>query len=119
MKFLCDVHIPYKLVNHLKSEGFEAVHVNNILDRWHTTDEAICRYADEHDLVVISKDMDFKNSYLIHNTPRKLIKVNLGNIPNTRLIELFSENLKAINQLQKFTSFILELDQDSSSFIFK
>lgn len=119
MKFLCDVHISYKLVRYLGSQGFETVHVNDILERWHTTDSAICRYADENDMVVISKDMDFKNSYLIHSTPRKLIKINLGNLSNSRLIELFSENLKAISQLQKYNSFMLELDQDSSSFIYR
>ena len=32
MKFLCDVHISYKLVSHLKSMGFETIHVNDILD---------------------------------------------------------------------------------------
>ncbi len=33
MMFLCDVHISHKIVAHLKSLGFEAIHVNNILDR--------------------------------------------------------------------------------------
>jgi predicted nuclease of predicted toxin-antitoxin system len=33
MKFLCDVHISYKVVKHLNSMGFKAVHVNEILDK--------------------------------------------------------------------------------------
>lgn len=119
MKFLCDVHISYKVVSYLRSKGFEAVHVNDILDRWHTKDDAICQYADEHGMAVVSKDMDFKNSFLIKGSPQKLIKLNLGNLSNSRLIELFSENLEAIIQLQKYGSFMLELNKDSSGFIYK
>jgi predicted nuclease of predicted toxin-antitoxin system len=42
MKFLCDVHISYKLVNRLILLGFECIHVNNILNKWNTTDNEIC-----------------------------------------------------------------------------
>jgi hypothetical protein len=31
MRFLCDVHISYKIANHLNSLGFETLHVNEIL----------------------------------------------------------------------------------------
>ena len=30
MKFICDVHISYKLVRHLKHLGFETLHVNDL-----------------------------------------------------------------------------------------
>jgi len=42
MKFLCDVHISYKIVNYFKSMGYEAIHVNEILDKWVTKDNEIC-----------------------------------------------------------------------------
>jgi predicted nuclease of predicted toxin-antitoxin system len=67
MKFLCDVHIPYKLVKHLRLKGFEVFHVNEILDKWITTDSKICFFADENDLIVITKDSDFRNSYISSN----------------------------------------------------
>lgn len=47
MRLLCDVHITYKLVNHLKNLGFEAIHVNQILDKSETKDSDICQYADD------------------------------------------------------------------------
>lgn len=78
MKFLCDVHISYKLVNFLNSQGYLAIHVNSILEGSETKDSAISDYADEHDFILISKDADFKISYLIKKKPLKLIKVNLG-----------------------------------------
>jgi hypothetical protein len=38
MRFLCDVHISFKLTNHLIYLGFEAVHVNQILDKSESKD---------------------------------------------------------------------------------
>ncbi len=119
MKFLCDVHISYKIVNYLRSVGFEATHVNEILDKWHTKDRDICTYADENDLIVLTKDADFKNSFLISNTPGKLIKVNLGNISTSTLIDVIAENLVALQNLDSNGGFMIELDQDSVTFIKK
>lgn len=102
MKFLCDVHISYKLVKFLNNAGHETVHVNQILDKWFSTDQDIAKYADEGDYVVITKDVDFKDSYFISKSPRKLIRVCLGNVSNQRLIELFDNNLEKLsNELAK------------------
>jgi predicted nuclease of predicted toxin-antitoxin system len=43
MKFLCDVHISYKIVAHLKSLGFESIHVNEILNKSETKDSEISK----------------------------------------------------------------------------
>jgi predicted nuclease of predicted toxin-antitoxin system len=119
MKFLCDVHISYKIVRHIRSLGYEAIHINEILDRWHTKDADICTYADENNLIVLTKDADFKNSFLIRNTPKKLIKVNLGNISTSILRDLISENIEAFQMLDSKGAFMVELDQGSVSFIRK
>lgn len=117
MKFLCDVHISYKIVKHLRSLEIETFHVNEILDKWHTKDEDICEYADVNDLIVLSKDADFRSSFLINHTPKKLIKINLGNISTTTLQKVISENLPAIHKLYSSGGFMLELDQNSATFI--
>ncbi len=104
MKFLCDVHISYKLVKFLRDAGHEAIHVNQILDKWFSTDQDIAKYADANNYIVISKDSDFKDSYFISKTPHKVIRICLGNISNQRLIELFEQNLDKLTQelLQEF-----------------
>ncbi len=109
MKFLCDVHISLKLVNHLKSLGLEAVHVNEILDKWNTTDNKICEFADKNDFIVITKDSDFRHSFYIKKSPKKLIKINLGNISNIELIQIISENLNHIETLNNQPMFIIEV----------
>ncbi|MCD4695371.1 MAG: DUF5615 family PIN-like protein [Bacteroidales bacterium] len=93
MKFICDVHISYSLVNFLKNRGNDAIHVNSILDSWNTSDEDICRFADEIDAIVITKDSDFRNSYFLKNSPKKLVRILLGNISNKELIKIFEKNL--------------------------
>jgi len=58
------------------------------------------------------KDSDFWNSYFIKQTPKKLIKINLGNIPNHELITIFAENIHAIQKLDSKPNFLLEIDKD-------
>jgi len=111
MKFLCDVHISLKLVNHLKSLGLEAVHVNEILEKWNTTDNKICEFADKNDFIVITKDSDFRNTFYIKKSPKKLIKINLGNISNIELIQIISENLNHIETLNNQPIFIIEVEK--------
>ena len=41
MKFLCDVHISYKLSKAISDLEHETIHVNNILDKWFTKDADI------------------------------------------------------------------------------
>jgi predicted nuclease of predicted toxin-antitoxin system len=112
MKFLLDVHISYKLGKALRNFGYEAVHVNTILDRWFTDDITIACFADKENYTLISKDSDFRNSYLIKKSPKKLIKVNLGNISNDDLIQIFHDNLEDIVKLNSLSQFMVEIDVD-------
>lgn len=102
MKILCDVHISIKVAKLFINKGFVAVHVNDILDKWYTSDIKISEYADQNDFTVITKDSDFKNSHFIKGSPRKLIKINLGNISTKRLLEILDNYSTFINE--KFES---------------
>lgn len=113
MKFLCDVHISYKIVSHLTSHGFNTIHVNEILEKSATKDSDICKYADENDLIVLTKDSDFRDSYFIKQTPKKLIKINLGNISNQELKNILSANLASIQKISTRKHFLLEIDKDN------
>ena len=112
MRFLCDVHISYKLTKHLISKGFESIHVNEILDKSETKDSDLCRFADQNNYVIISKDSDFRDSYFVKRTPKRLIKINLGNIPNQQLINIFNDNIDLIQKLDSKINFLLEIDKD-------
>lgn len=117
MKFLCDVHISYRLAKHIQNAGHTAIHVNTILDKWLTKDNDIAAYADTNDLIIISKDADFRDAHFINKSPRKLIKVNLGNISNDELILLFDQLLQRLKNLDTTSPFIIELDRDNINYI--
>ena len=112
MKVLCDVHISYKVTNFFRNNKIEAIHVNEILDGSYTKDKDICLFADQHDYIVVTKDIDFRNSHFLSKTPKKLIRSGLGNISNVQLIEILSENLEAIRKICSNESFILEINSD-------
>ena len=108
MKFLCDVHISLNFVKFLNQNGFESIHVNSILNGFNTQDSEIAKYADKMGFIVISKDVDFKNDFLIKGSPKKLIKINLGNVSNRDLIEVFGKEIPKIKSIAKAESFIIE-----------
>jgi len=113
MDFLCDVHIAFRFVRFLSEAGHLAVHVNSVLDGSRTRDSEISAYADSHCLVVISKDRDFRNSYLISQTPQKVIRVCLGNVSNEELIGIFTKNLGGIQEIDaRFDAYLIELTQE-------
>ncbi len=116
MEFLCDVHISFNTVNHLNSLGFKAVHGNNILNKWFTSDNEICEFADENNLIVVTKDSDFRDSFCIKKSPKKLIKINLGNCSNGELNQILSNNIKNFEKLSSFEYFIVGIDKTKIQF---
>jgi len=96
MKILCDVHIAIKVAKFFVSKQIETEHINQVLNKWNTKDSDICKYADSNNFVVITKDADFKNSHFIKYSPKKLIKVNLGNISTNNLINILENILEKL-----------------------
>ncbi len=117
MKFLCDVPISLRLVKWLNIQGFEATHVNNILDGYFTKDEMISAYADIHGLILISKDADFKNQHLLKKSPKQLVKINSGNTSHKTLLELLKKHIGLIHRLSVMPHFLLEIDQEKTTFL--
>ena len=62
IKILWDVHISFKVSKFLNSLKTEAIHINEILKKWNTKDDDICNFAEENNFIVLTKDLDFKNS---------------------------------------------------------
>jgi predicted nuclease of predicted toxin-antitoxin system len=98
VKVLCDVHIAKKVVKFFQDQGINSIHINDILDSWYTTDDNISKYADDNDFIVMTKDADFKNSHFLKKTPKKLLKISLGNISTKKLISLIDNNLHLLKE---------------------
>ncbi|MGB1109327.1 MAG: DUF5615 family PIN-like protein [Gammaproteobacteria bacterium] len=68
MNVVCDVHIPYRLVNFLRERGINATHANRLPGGSASTDAQITSYVDEHNAVLITKDGDFRDHHLFTGT---------------------------------------------------
>jgi len=66
VKVICDVHISFKVVSFFKEYGYESIHVNSILNGSFTKDSEIASFADKGNYILISKDSDFKISFLLN-----------------------------------------------------
>ena len=115
MKVLCDVHISFKLISFFRRKNIEAIHVNTILDSFFSSDKAIATYADQNKLIVITKDIDFRNSYFIRKSPQRLIRICLGNINTTDLITIFEQQLNFLEKAyQSHTFFYIEINSNNT-----
>jgi len=96
VKFLIDAQLPKSLSDFLNSKGFDSIHTLDLPNKNKTKDKQIAQIATEENRIVISKDNDFLESYLVKSEPNKLIIVRTGNIPNNHLIQIFNKNLDLI-----------------------
>ena len=86
MKFIIDAQLPKSLSDFLNAAGFNSVHTLELPEMNRTGDNAITTKADTEDRIVVTKDADFLDSYLLFRKPAKLLLVKTGNIPNGDLL---------------------------------
>ena len=109
MKFLIDANLPFKLATLLKKKGYDVIHTDDLPDKERTKDKEIRDISINEDRIVITKDSDFLDSYLIIGKPPKLLLVTTGNIINKSLILLFDGYFETIVDL--FNSYdLIELN---------
>lgn len=110
MRFLIDAQLPMSLSVFLKYRGHESLHTLELPKRNRTKDGAIIQCALEQDRIVVTKDNDFLESFLLHEKPKKLILVRTGNIPNRELLKIFADHLDFI-ELALSRSHLIEISR--------
>lgn len=96
MKFIVDAQLPKSLSDIRKAAGFDSLHTLELPEMNQTGDTTIAQKADTENRIVITKDADFLDSYLLFEKPAKLLLVKTGNIPNSDLLKLFHDNLNIL-----------------------
>jgi len=112
MKFLIDAQLPRKLAIQLKEAGYDVRHTLSLPQANKTSDKLINEISVQEERIVITKDADFVDSFLIHNEPWKLLLISTGNIRNVDLLTIFNQNIQDIEVLFKQHQFI-EISQES------
>ena len=112
MKLLIDAQLPRRLAIQLRAAGFEVTHTLDLPDGNHTTDQALMALSLAEEAIVVTKDSDFVQSFLLKREPWKLLLVSTGNIKNDELLQLFQLNIHHL--VESFETFdFIELNRSS------
>ena len=80
MKFLVDAHLPLHLAYRLQDAGYDTIHTRDLPLENRTPDGAINQISVDEKRIVIAKDADFVNSFMIARRPYKLLLVHCQTI---------------------------------------
>lgn len=67
------------------------------------TDTTLWNYAQDNNLVIVTKDSDFYERLTIKGSPPRLIWIRTGNVSTAFLLELFRVNTKLVNDFIRNT----------------
>lgn len=112
MKFLVDAQLPKRLARLLQDQGYDAIHTQDLSLGNATPDADINLLSLEEERIVITKDADFVQSFLLEQKPYKLLLVATGNIKNADLENLLRKNLNQLVEAFENHSY-LELGRDA------
>ena len=86
--------------------GYDVIHTRDLPQQNATMDSEINAISMQQERIVVTKDRDFLDSFLLRQQPYKLLLVTTGNITNTELFELFAKNLSQLADLFEQDSLI-------------
>ncbi len=107
MKFLLDAQLPPSLKQVFKNKGFDCIHTLDLELGNGTPDKIINKISVAEQRILITKDSDFFDSFIINNEPYKLILVKLGNTSKKDLIQFFTNRFNDIIEKIKVENMIL------------
>lgn len=111
MKFLVDAQLPRRLANWLNEAGHDALHTLDLPKKNLTSDSDLIARAVRDGRIVVSKDADFVQSYLVNGEP-SLLLISTGNITNAELEKVLRANLAGIEAAFATCRFV-EITHDS------
>ncbi len=111
MKFLIDAQLPRRFAAWLNEAGHDALHTLDLPLKNRTPDSEIIARAMQDGRVVVSKDDDFVQTFLITGEP-SLLLISTGNVTNAALEKLVRANLTTIETAFASSRFV-EITHDA------
>jgi len=96
LRFIVDTQLPPSLSDFFKRKDFDATHVIDYPLGALTTDNEIISIAKEEKRIVVTKDFDFFDYFLLKNYPPTILLLQLGNIKNRELFVFMENHLEKI-----------------------
>jgi predicted nuclease of predicted toxin-antitoxin system len=107
MKFLVDAQLPSSLKRLFVLKGYDCIHTLDLTLKNETSDRIINSISVDEQRILITKDGDFLDSFIVKQEPYKLILVKLGNISKGELLKFFDEKFDEIIEKIKIEQMIL------------
>jgi len=96
LRFIVDTQLPPALSDFLKKRNYDATHVIEYPLREFTTDDEIISIAIRENRIIVSKDFDFFDHFLLKNYPPAILLLQVGNIKNRDLFVFMDNHLEVI-----------------------
>jgi len=96
IRFLVDTQLPPSLAEFFRRRGLNATHITDYPLGALTSDREIISISTEEKRIVISKDMDFFDHYILKGYPPAVLLLQLGNIKNIDLFRFLDYNFNVI-----------------------
>jgi predicted nuclease of predicted toxin-antitoxin system len=112
VRLLVDAQLPRRVAQLLRSLGHDAIHTLDLPDGNRTKDAEVRRVSIAESRIVISKDSDFVDSFILRNEPYALLWVTTGNVSNDALCDRLTQVVpQLVTAFQ--TARYVELGRDS------
>jgi len=112
VKFIVDAQLPKRLARFIQESGYDCLHTQDLPEGNSTSDAEINELSLREQRIVITKDADFVQSFLLQHKPYKLLLISTGNIRNSALEELLRQNFQQLLALLKTHRYV-ELGRDA------
>jgi predicted nuclease of predicted toxin-antitoxin system len=96
MKFIIDAQLPRRIAYTLRSAGHDALHTLDLPRQNTTPDAEILTIAEQDQRIVVTKDADFVETFVLSRRPPKLVIIATGNIRNAELESIIVAALPAL-----------------------
>ncbi|HZQ05807.1 MAG TPA: DUF5615 family PIN-like protein [Anaerolineae bacterium] len=96
MKFIVNAQLPRSLVRWLNANGHDALHTLDLPHGNRSKDAEILTVSISEQRILITKDSDFVDSFIMKREPYKLLLISTGHISNKDLEHLIIVNLAQI-----------------------
>lgn len=96
MKFIIDTQLPPKLSHFFRYREIDSKHTQDYENGIFMDDARIVEIAINENRIIVTKDIDFFNNYILTGAPPKVLLLKIGNISNNDLLDLFKNNIDSI-----------------------
>lgn len=113
MHVIVDTQLPPKLADFMASEGIDATHTTHYPQGSLMPDNEIRRIALRENRIIVTKDKDFFEAFIIQGHPPRVLLLQLGNISTPDLLSYISRNILYLKALFERDAAMVICQRDS------